>query len=206
MQKISKTEPDYFKNAKLKVILPKVSDAWRDKNITNIRPKLRKDILHEEQNSLCAYCEKKIDAEQTKSNIDHFKKRNLFPEFTLNYYNLLVSCNSKFHCSNKKDNSSISKTSYDKIINPVIEDPNDFLDYTFTGDVISKTSLNTTHKKKADFTISIFALNNKSLQQDRKKITSTIQRYKKDHGYQLPELIKVINSYASFIKFIYQNT
>ena len=95
MFKIDKNEPKYFFEAKSKVKLAKEKSAWEDKNIRYISQKLRADILLEEQSLLCAYCEREIEEDRNSSNIDHFKTRNLFPEETLNYHNLLVSCNSK---------------------------------------------------------------------------------------------------------------
>ena len=102
MYQISKNEPNYFTQAKSNISLPRVSSAWEDVNISDIRGQLRKDILVEEQNLLCAYCEKEIDDSSKKSNIDHFKTRNLFPEETLNYNNLLVSCNTHNRCSSSR--------------------------------------------------------------------------------------------------------
>ena len=109
MRQIIKDELDYFTSAKSKVALPKTKGAWEDKAISEIRAKLREDMLLEEQSLLCAYCEKEIDENSTSSNIDHFKTRNLFPELTLEYSNLLVSCNTKERCSNFKDSNIKSR-------------------------------------------------------------------------------------------------
>jgi len=74
----NKSEPIFFIKAK----------NWGD--IQEIRFKLREDIL-QEQKSMCAYCEKFISANKEKSNIDHFKTRNLFPNLVFDYENLFIS-------------------------------------------------------------------------------------------------------------------
>ena len=81
MLQVNKSEPNYFTTAKSKVKLPKTKGAWEDENITKIRSQLRTEILLEEQNLLCIYCEKEIDESPKNSNIDHFKTRNLFPDY-----------------------------------------------------------------------------------------------------------------------------
>jgi 5-methylcytosine-specific restriction endonuclease McrA len=74
MQKIVKNEPKFFKNAKQKVKIPNISKAWEDKNIKDIKAKLREYIIKEQQN-MCAYCEQKLENIE-KLSIDHFKKRD----------------------------------------------------------------------------------------------------------------------------------
>ena len=176
MFQITKKEPLFFRKAKNKVKLPKVKGAWEDTNISAIRKKLRGDILLEEQNSLCAYCEREIDDDRLNSNIDHFKTRNLFPEETLNYNNLLVSCNSRGKCcsSSKDSQKSILKVreDYKNIVNPCIDNPEDYFDYLLTGEIVSKTDC-----VKSNFTIDVFKLGKtagESLAQQRKKIADTL--------------------------------
>ena len=171
MFQIDKDEPRYFTSAKLKVKLPKVKNAWNDENISAIREVLREDILIKEQKGLCAYCEKKISSSSTSSNIDHFKTRNLFPEKTLDYNNLLVSCNTKERCSSLKDSHKSllkRKEDYGNIINPVIENPNSFFDYLLSGEMIPLD-------EKAKFTIELFDLNHQSLYDERKILADTLQ-------------------------------
>ena len=171
MFQIDKDEPNYFAVAKSKVKLPKVKNAWNDKNISSIREELRENILTKEQKGLCAYCEKKISSHKTVSNIDHFKTRNLFPEKTLDYNNLLVSCNTKDRCSSLKDsNKSLlkRKEDYENIINPITENPNSFFDYLFSGEMIPLD-------EKAKFTIEVFDLNHQSLYDERKILADTLK-------------------------------
>jgi uncharacterized protein (TIGR02646 family) len=202
MFQITKNEPQYFTNAKSKVKLQNIKDAWDDTSIKPIREQLRGDILLNEQSLLCAYCERETDDNPNNSNIDHFKTRHQFPEYTLDYDNLLVSCNSTTSCSHIKDNYGLTKDDYTKIINPVIENPNDFFEYGLAGDTLVKDGLNNCDKNKAEFTIKVFNLNSKSLTEDRKKVANALILYKQ-HNYTLDDIFSDINYYESFIKDIY---
>ena len=202
MFKITKNEPDFFTKAKLKVEKPKVSDAWSNKEINDIRPRLREYILLEEQNLLCAYCERTIDDNPRNSNIDHFRLKagHLFPEKTLDYNNLLVSCNTSGRCSDYKDKHISSKDSYDNIVNPITENPDDFFDYLPTGEIVAIDG-----NKKAEFTIDIFQLGrnqDEPLSKQRKKIAESL---KYCENLLLDEVYTEFdNEFYSFIKNIYK--
>ncbi len=203
MFQISKNEPDYFNQAKKRVSTPKLKEAWDDNNIKDIRSNLREHILLHEQNLLCAYCEKEIDAESKNSNIDHFKTRHLYPNETLEYRNLLVSCNSKISCSHIKDNYRLTKEDYTKIINPIYQNPNDYFEYGFAGDILIKNDLSKEQQERAEFSIEIFNLNHKSLIDNRKFIAESLEVCLQ-HGCEIDDMIESFNGYTSFIMDIYK--
>ncbi len=192
MFQISKSEPNYFTFAKAKVVLSKVKNAWSDENINNIRAKLRADILQNEQKSVCVYCEKEIPVDTFKSHIDHFKTRNLFPELTLNYENLVVSCNTYGRCANLKDSRAKVKDIYINLVNPIVENPEDFFDYLTTGEIIARND-------KAEFTIDILGLNTKSLKESREQISKALVHL----DLSLDEIYEIFPAYRSFINVIY---
>jgi len=198
MFKIVKSEPSFFKSAKAKIKKPKVSSAWNSSEIEGIRLKLREHILLEEQNLLCAYCEKQLDSSPKNSNIDHFRLKagHLFPEKTLNYDNLLVSCNTSSRCSRHKDKHIKSKNDYDNIVNPITENPDDFFGYLITGKIIA---INNT--SKAEFTIKIFQLGQASLNRQRQDIAKTLKNIT---NLSLDEVCDILgNQFCSFIKVVY---
>lgn len=201
MFKITKSEPDFFTKAKIKVKIPKTSSAWSDKAIETIRPTLRKHILLQEQNLLCAYCEKAIDDNSKNSNIDHFRLKagHLFPEKTLDYHNLLVSCNTYDRCSSYKDKHIKNKSDYDNIINPTVENPDDYFDYLITGEIVPIEK-----NVKAEFTIDIFQLGrnqDEPLSRQRRELAEAI----KYANLSLAEVYDVFgNEFYSFIKNIYK--
>jgi len=168
MQTIIKNEPDFFKSAIKKVKQPKISKAWEDENIKKIKSELREHIIKEQQN-LCAYCEIKLE-HLDRLSIDHFQKRDIFPELTLEYNNLFVSCVSDNRCENYKDKLSLTKEDYNKIIHPVFENPEDYFEYDLGGKIIPKENLDKFAYEKAKFTIETFNLNDRKLVEDRKKI------------------------------------
>lgn len=203
MFQISKNEPDYFNLAKKRVSTPKLKETWDDNNIKNIRSNLREHILLHEQNLLCAYCEKEIDTESKNSNINHFKTRHLYPNETLEYRNLLVSCNSKISCSHIKDNYRLTKEDYTKIINPIYENPNNYFEYGFAGDILIKNDLSKEQQVKAEFSIEIFNLNHKSLIDSRKIIAESL-KVCLQNGCEIDDMIESFNGYTSFIMDIYK--
>lgn len=88
-------------------------DDYRDKD------ELRQ-LLMKEQGFICCYCMQRIKLETT--HIEHWKPRSLYPEFQLDYKNLLAVCDGNEgkpkhlqHCDKKKGNKEIT-------INPT--DPN----------------------------------------------------------------------------------
>jgi uncharacterized protein (TIGR02646 family) len=199
--KITKVEPDFFTQAKSTVKLPLVSDAWRDPAIEVIRRQLRAHILHHEQNGLCCYCEKKLDAYRDNSNIDHFKLKagHLFPQKTLEYTNLVVSCNTTGRCSSHKDKTIKSRGEYDNIVNPIDENPDDYFDYLVTGEIVPIND-----NAKANFTIDIFKLGRNesdSLSQARKQLAETLRNLS---NLSLEDIYESFgNEYQSFIRIIY---
>lgn len=168
MFKVFKNEPDFFINIKKKIKKTKENSAWSNQNIKNIRQNLALFILKEQKN-LCVYCEKMVNDYPKDCHIDHFKKRDLFPNETLNYDNLFISCNNEKRCAKYKDRK-ILKKDYNFFINPAFEDPEKFLEYTFFGEIQPKENLDDIGLKKAKFTIDILNLNAKGLVEERKTI------------------------------------
>lgn len=188
MLQVNKNEPNFFTETKKKIRKPKESNAWNE--ISSIRSDLREYILTDEQNSMCAYCEKKITSNPNKSNIDHFKTRNLYPELTLAYSNLFISCNNPTHCSSIKDNIGLTKEDYNNLISPLNSDDN--FTYSVTGDVLPKNA-------KASYTINTFSLNHISLIEERKQIMQNFH-YMKD--FTSDELFEAFGSHKSLILYL----
>ena len=200
MFQVSKVEPDFFKRAVSKVNNPKQSSAWSDSNIKGIREDLRNHILNDEQGGLCIYCEVKVD----DTHVEHYKTRSHFPQLTLEYDNLIVSCNDNNHCAKYKDNKyKISKDAYVKFINPVLENPQDFLDYTAYGEICAKGNLNEIDIEKAEKTIEILNLNYKSLVEDRKRVADCVLYVKDD--IKILDDMYYLKNYKTYKIWIFEN-
>lgn len=84
------------------------------------------DTLLKEQGYLCCYCEMRVT--RSNSHIEHFKPRTFYPELSLEYSNLLASCQRERepkepqHCGVKKEDW------YDEqlMVSPVIANCGDF--------------------------------------------------------------------------------
>ena len=206
MQKINKSiAPDFFVKSKKRVKTPLTANAWSDPAIIPIRANLREYILLEEQFLLCCYCEQEIDSDPDNSNIDHFKKRDLFPRLTLDYNNLLISCNSRNQCSSSKDSNKrhLRESDYKKIVHPVIDDPMLFFDFLLTGDIIAREGINNTDKLKAEYTIELFGLNCESLRVQRRSIAASIMNLKRHSNLSLGMICDEFSDFTSFIQCIF---
>lgn len=191
MLQINKVEPSFFTEKKRKINEPKQSSAWEE--LSDIRADLREYILSNEQKDMCVYCEKMITSDRRKSNIDHFKLRSLYPELTLDYNNLFVSCNNIYHCSSKKDNAKLKKDDFENIVNPIDIEEN--FSYTYIGEIEGKN-------EKAKNSIEVFGLNHKSLVEERKQIINYIEFYKETKE---EILISSFNGHKNLIKFLKRN-
>lgn len=204
MLDIKKEEPIFFKEIKKNILQTKVSSAWKENSVRNISHILREHILLDEQELLCCYCEKEIDESSEVSNIDHFKTRNLFPNLTLDYNNLVVSCNANKQCSSYKDKHVKSQKDYENIVNPVLENPNEYFDYLLTGEIFPRDNLRDSARKKAIFTIKIFQLNSTKQVNSRKEISRFLFHLKSDHTPTLNAVYNYIKDYKGFTSNIYE--
>ena len=91
---------------------------------------------------------------------------------------------------------------YNKIINPIIEDPNDFFEYGISGDILVKNGLTNLENEKAKFTIKVFQLDNISLERDRRRVVNMLQLYK-NQDFKVNEIFRFLADYKSFIECIY---
>jgi uncharacterized protein (TIGR02646 family) len=190
MLQINKIEPAFFTTVKGKTKNQKQSDAWSRINID--KDVLREHILVEEQNLMCAYCEKKINVSRQKSNTDHFKTRHAYPELTLEYSNLFVSCKSPNHCESIKDKFGLEKKDFDNILNPLHDKQIDNFKYTSFGEI---EPLN----EKAKFTKECFNLNSISLVEERIQIINNIESY---NDFETDILIDCLGGHINLIKFL----
>ena len=156
MLKIDKNQPTFF--AEL-VKNRKKWEEFKDKKRLN-------EFLLKEQEYMCVYCESKIIKE---FHIDHFYKRDLFPNLTFDYNNLFISCNDENHSAKYKDKFGLKKEEFANIYSPLDIKLNEF-EYSWTGEILGKT-------QKAQKTIEVFNLNNNILIQKRSKIIKQLYSY-----------------------------
>ena len=148
-----------------------------------VRINTRKYILEEEQYNQCAYTELPLEYEKNNSHIEHLKRKDsaFFPELTFEWSNLFVSCNSSDFGGKYKDEKYLkgkTKADNELILNPNLENPNDFFELRKWGELTIKMDLEGKEKTKAEETIKAFNLNHNSLQARRKEMIKSIKDYK----------------------------
>jgi uncharacterized protein (TIGR02646 family) len=131
----------YIKKSKEPQILAAFKNDYKKEHHINakykdITPDLRvllKSALSEEQHSLCCYCMKHIN--ENNSHIEHIKPQAKFPAETLDYHNLLVSCNGikdgSAHCGHKKDDWYNAQ----EFLTPLNSDCEKIFSYSITGEM-----------------------------------------------------------------------
>lgn len=127
----------------------------------SIRVDIRKSCL-EEQNYLCAYCCDRISLENTQSHNEHIIPQNS-PQgrnITLDYNNIVASCQSRNHCGHKKDNNFISVT-------PLMSNCERDIIYNINGTMTHRTP-------DAQSTISTLNLRFGALARKRREVIQTI--------------------------------
>lgn len=183
--------PEFF----TKYILRNNPQHWEE--ISPIRQELREHIL-KEQGNCCAYTEIRI-RESTNSHIDHYRTRNLFPQLTFDYHNMLVSCNSEEYGAKHKDKQIKATEDYDVLVDPVKEVPSDFIEFAYTGEVLSVGG-----SAKGEKTISFFNLNAKALV-ERRKTMATCMLQMKDYLTE-EEIVESIGEFETMIRQLYKDS
>jgi uncharacterized protein (TIGR02646 family) len=111
--------------------------------------------LLQEQGYLCCYCEMRI--ERQDSHIEHVKPQNPYTELSLDYFNMLASCQGEntpplkkpIHCGQKKGNELLK-------ISPLDPNCTEFFRYTEAGEIVPDQNRNGAIAKN---TIDILGLN-----------------------------------------------
>lgn len=191
MKKINKGNPPAFFSDFLRKENPTV---WDD--ASPVRARLRGYILDNEQKGCCAYTGIRITKDEN-CHIDHFHTRNLFPEKTFDYNNMLVACNSENYGAKYKDKQIKNKADYDVLINPVVDDPSDYMEYTFTGEM---EAIN--QNQKGIQTINYFNLNELRLVDRRKGAILSLLNMQ--DVLNEDEIVEAIGEFEPMIRQLYR--
>ena len=97
MKHIQKTSPPPVLTAYLRTHRNHDWDVFSRPENADVKRELG-EYLRLEQGFLCCYCEEEIA--KGLCHIEHFKPKSYFPELSLDYFNLYVSCNG---CGSKED-------------------------------------------------------------------------------------------------------
>lgn len=128
------------------------------------------------QNNRCAYCESSLKIGE--GHIEHFRRKNKdwFPALTFEWSNLFYSCMRNGSCGCHKDRPGVlAKDQLDLLIDPCVDNPEDFLVFTADGNVSPRSGLSEADHKRAVLTIDVFNLRHPDLKCAR---ANEIKKYK----------------------------
>jgi uncharacterized protein (TIGR02646 family) len=116
------------------------------KKLRSIKKQALREVLAKEQGYICCYCEGKLvsedlqdeDSQKNYSHIEHLRPQSRFEQLSLDYKNLLVSCQSELmpgeplHCGNAKGDWFDEEI----LVSPLQENCADFFEYTLAGEML----------------------------------------------------------------------
>lgn len=122
-----------------------------------------RDALQAIQVDRCAYCERRTATDPRDGHIEHFRCQADHPHLDLAWSNLYWSCNDENSCGKFKDGcvragGPRAKFDPDDLIDPAIEDPDDFLLFVTDGSVQVRDGLGEEAASRARETLRVFNL------------------------------------------------
>ncbi|SFV51144.1 hypothetical protein MNB_SV-9-329 [hydrothermal vent metagenome] len=184
--------------------------SW-DKYYSTKKRALKAYILKEEQNSLCCYCEDRIDI--NNSHIEHIKPKSLDKEnLTFDYYNLSISCNgtcrnseddkTRYNCGHRKDKDD-TQYNEDKFLNPLkVEDIREYFKYNRDAEII----ISNKDRNKAQYMIDTLHLNDGDLPKAREDALKDFEEIDFDSIEELQFILAQEDiAFISFLKYKYRN-
>ena len=150
--------------------------------------------LEIEQENLSGYTEKPL---KSNVHVDHYRKQAWFntQNMVFGWENMIADEHNKGYGADYKDKHLDNPSEYDKMINPVLEDPHHFLTYMDEGIIKPVDDLSATDKAKAEFTIKIFNLRHKYLTELRGDVIRLVKMYK-SQGLDDVDIINALADYG----------
>jgi uncharacterized protein (TIGR02646 family) len=160
---------------------------------SKLRSKKKQELrkaLSAEQGYICCYCEQRLAPD--KSHIEHLQPKSVAAHLSLDYINLLVSCQAELqpgdpiHCGMAKDDWFDEKL----MVSPLWEDCADFFEFSLAGEIMATKDAN--NSKAAQETIDRLNLNIDNLKAQRlAEITPLFEL-----NLSIEEVQKLIKSYT----------
>lgn len=151
---------------------------WNEIHTRKKYPNLYDDTkvaLVNEQGGVGAYTEEPLPRNPHDTHIDHFCKRDLFPNMTYDWNNLFVDSISENYGAKFKD-KHIKKADYALLISPAETDVERFFTYMENGEIVVAKGLFSAHDaKRAAFTIKMFNLADSRLTAKRATVIKSIR-------------------------------
>jgi uncharacterized protein (TIGR02646 family) len=161
MRKLSRpSEPIELENERRSYTgSPSQDEAWKNFGRGVGKSKVR-EVLRSTQNDLCAYCEVALTQ---STRIDHFEPKKRGYRLTFDWNNLVLSCDAKDSCDNKKGGEFENYW-----INPYSTDPAGMFKFYSDGQIEGQST-------DAENIIIDFALDCPNLEAKRKGVLKTLE-------------------------------
>ena len=165
---------------------------------------VRNQLLADQEN-MSGYTEIPLES-SGNIHIDHYMKKGMFPSLMFAWNNFIVDEKNNPHYGAGFKDDHVHQPDYAKIINPVIEQPSEYLTYVEDGTIIARRDLiDEAMRDKAEFTIYIFNLNHPSLKKSRGDILSAIRACQNGKMEKVDvEDALALCGFKSLIDFAYQ--
>ncbi|WP_370556665.1 TIGR02646 family protein [Edwardsiella tarda] len=109
------------------------------------------------QGKRCAYCERKIDINNSDDkHIEHFFRRSRHRDLTFEWSNLFGSCAETNHCGFYKDEQDYEEQD---LIKADCDDPANYFHFSINGNMNIRSGLSRYDQRRAEVTIRVFNLN-----------------------------------------------
>jgi uncharacterized protein (TIGR02646 family) len=161
---LKKTEPPFILKS---VAVSTYKELDNSEEGKKARGELRQ-ALSQEQGYICCYCCQELDPRN--SHIEHLRPQESYAHLSLDYTNLLVSCQGRLHkkeprrCGMAKDDWFDEKL----MVSPLSQDCERFFEYTLAGEILA--SKDPVKQQAAQETIDRLNLNDLKLQADRRAV------------------------------------
>ena len=134
-----------------------------------------RQYLIDEQKGLCAYCQQKINSDN--SSIEHVIPKEFNKELSTNYFNLVAVCKTttkdsetqKYHCDKQKGSTPISPIIFNSNADITLKNNSYFFLAGSDGRIRAKDKLPDEIRKQVESFIDIVNLNHKQLREKRTK-------------------------------------
>lgn len=176
------------------------SAFWQGRSVAKEEVQLALLLMQDEK---CAYCECGLGLHE--GHIEHFKKKNpqWFPELTFEWSNLYYSCCRNGTCGFHKDRVLVDKDKISALIDPCVDDPEDYLQFTFDGQVSARGGLSNEAAHRAELTIDTFNLKHLQLVQMRLNVLKSYEWLKQMSAAQIDAYLKQLPPTTPFLTAIY---
>ena len=172
-------EPEVLSDFKINYRNDCGNEATYNKITTIVKNKLKSELL-KEQFYICCYCMNRVT--QINSHIEHVKPQSKFPKETLDYGNLLVSCNG---IQDRNENCGHKKTNWfneAEFITPLNPDCERIFTYSLAGEMDST-------ERNGKITIAKLNLNSFLLVRARKAAIYSSGLFEPDFSIKKQEMI-----------------